>query len=398
MKSLCLFGRQELILVEEPMPEIKRGQEVLLEVAYCGICGSDIHEYMMGPIFCPQVGQKHPYSGASMPICMGHEYSGVVKKIGPGVKTLKSGDRVCVDIAYGCEDQGAEPLCHACSLNYPNACARLAIRGLSAEGGGFCQYVVLPEKCLHVLPESVPLDIGALIEPIAISWHAVRMSGFQKGQTALVIGAGPIGLAAILALQGHSAGKIIVTEPGHLRRQQARDLGADHVLDPTKFSTTGDLVATITQLSPPYFEGVDVSFDCGGVQETLDTALNSLRLGGTAVNLAVWPQQQAVIFPMDLTVRERKYMGSMGFCSQDMDQVINAFATGQMSIERAKRMITSKVSLETALEDGFINLSYNKDKHVKVLVEPNLKRSNTNGDSINDDEDIYPTETDNQQY
>lgn len=137
---------------------------------------------------------------------------------------------------------------------------------------------------------------------------------------------------------------------------KAQELGADHVLDPTEFSTTRDLVAKVTQLSPPYYEGVDVSFDCGGVQETLDTALNSLRPGGMAVNLAVWPQQQAIIFPMDITTREVKYMGSMGFSSTDMAQVIEAFSTGKIPPDNAKGLITSMIDLDNAIEDGFHSL------------------------------------------
>lgn len=393
MKSVCLMGPQRLAIMDQPIPQIHRDDEVLLEVGFCGICKSDIVEYTSGPVFCPQPGEKHPYTGVSLPICLGHEYSGTVRQVGSAVSRIKPGDRVCVNIAYGCREQGVEPLCHACTLNYSNACVRLSVRGLSALGGGLCQYVVLPDHCLHILPDGIPLEIGALIEPLSIAWHAVRVSGIMKGQTGLVIGADQTGLSMVLALQAHSVGRVIVCDPSASRRQQARDLGADHVIDPTKFSSTADLVATVSRLNPPFFEGVDVSFDCGGEQGTLDTALKTLRLGGTAVNLATWQIPSAVISPVDITTRERKYMGSIGFCNDDMEQVIEALSRGILSMERVRSLISSTVPIEDAIEHGFDALNYYKDKLIVVLVSPNGAVLDRRVEETYDYEDDYSVST-----
>lgn len=252
---------------------------------------------------------------------------------------------------------------------FPNACARLCLRGLSADNGGLSQYSVIAEHSVHVLPENVPLDIGAMVQPMSISWHAVRISGFKEGDTALVIGAGPIGIAAILALQGHGASQIIVSEPASIRRDQAIALGAQHALDPTSFASIEDNVARIRELTPPDYEGVDYVFDCGGVQATVDLGFGVLKMGGTVVNLAVWPQDKTATFkPMAVTNREKRYMGSMGLTALDMDQVLEAFATGKMSMDKARTMITSKIHLEEAIDKGSISCSTTRISTLRSLL------------------------------
>lgn len=360
MHGILLYGRNDLKLAPLPPLAPLGPTDVLLSVAYCGLCWSDVLEYTACPVFSHdrlRDGRLDP------PLCLGHEYAGTVARVGSAVTAVRAGDRVCVNIAVPC----ARPLeCRACAGGQPHACARLAIRGLSAAGGGLCPRVVLPETALHVLPAAVSLQLGALVEPLAIAWHAVCQSGMKPGETALVVGTGPIGLACVLALQGRGARAIVATEPGAVRRQRARELGADWVFDPGAYETTRMLVERVVEAAGG---DVDVSFDCGGTQETLDTALNSLRHGGTAVNLAVWARQQAVIFPMDLTVRERRYMGSIGFSAEDMGEVVEALASGRIPQERARRLISTVIPLERAIEDGFHELMYNRDAHVKILVE-----------------------------
>lgn len=372
MRALHIHGQQDIRVTQDaPHPTIKNPDDVLIEVAFCGICGTDLHEYMSGPIFGPQPGEAHQFSGIELPLCMGHEYAGTVVEVGSDVTKTKKGDRVCVDVSYGCVDQGLDDPCSACQIDSPNACIRLCLRGLSAESGGLCQFSVVPERSVHLLPDNVPLDIGAMVQPMSISWHAVRISGIKAGQSALVIGAGPIGIAAILALQGHGAKTIIVSEPALIRRQQALALGATHVLDPLAYGSVQELVAAIAALTPPSNEGVDFSFDCSGIQQTLDTAIDALKFRGTAVNLAIWqPDKPATLYPMRLTVREKSYMGSMGLTGLDMDQVIQAFSDGSMSMDKARTMITSKIHLDDAVNGGFHQLLNNKDEHIKILIAP----------------------------
>lgn len=303
---------------------------------------------------------------------MGHEYAGTVVDVGLGVSAVKPGDRVCVDVSYGCVDQGVDDPCPACLVDQPNACIRLCLRGLSAEAGGLSQMAVVPEHAVHVLPDNVPLDIGAMVQPMSISWHAVHTSGFTRGSTALVIGAGPIGIACILALQGHGAEKIVVSEPALIRRQQALALGATHVLDPLSYASVQDLVSAIHGLEPALEHGLDYSYDTSGIQQTLDTAIDALKFRGTAVNLAIWsPDKPATLNPMRLTVQEKRYMGSMGLTGTDMAQVVAALSSGAISMDKARTMITSKIHLDDAVKLGFHQLLDNKDEHIKILIAPN---------------------------
>lgn len=373
MKQLQLFGQNDLRVVDSAsMPEIKNPDEVLIKVGFCGICGTDLHEYVSGPNFGPQPGEKHEHSGVELPLCMGHEFVGTIVQTGDNVTRVKQGDRVCVDVSFACKEQGVSPVCYACKQGSPNACVRLCLRGLSASNGGLAQYSVVQEHSVHKLPDNVPMDIGAMVQPMSISWHAVRISEIKKGQTALVIGAGPIGIACILALQGHGASHIIVSEPAEIRRKQALELGVDHVIDPLSFKSTDECVSKIQELTPPDHEGVDFAYDCGGMQATLDLAIEALKMGGTAVNIAVWPSNKtATITPMAITKREKRYMGSMGLTALDMEQVLEAFGSGKMSMDRARKMITSKVHLDEAVEGGFEQLNKNKDKHIKILIAPN---------------------------
>jgi (R,R)-butanediol dehydrogenase/meso-butanediol dehydrogenase/diacetyl reductase len=312
---------------------------------------------------------------------MGHEYSGTVIDVGAEVTKVKIGDRVCVDVSYGCIEQNQKTPCTACQNDSPNACARLCLRGLSAASGGLCQTSVVPDRAVHVLPDNVPLDIGAMVQPVSISWHAVRISGIKPGQTALVLGAGPIGIAVILALLGHGASKIIVSEPAKIRRDQALSIGATHVLDPFSYKGgTPEIVEAVYKITG---EGVDFAYDCSGIQSTLDTALDSLAFRGTAVNLAIWPHEKtATILPMKLTARERRYMGSMGLTGLDMDQVIAAFADGSMPMDKARAMITSKIHIDDAVDDGFHQLLNNKDQHIKILIAPGGHRDGVTKNEI----------------
>lgn len=373
MKALHLYGRNDIRVVEDaPRPVLVNPDDVLLEVEYCGICGTDLHEYTSGPIFGPQPGERHQYSGIELPLCMGHEYSGTVIGVGDSVTKVKPGDRVCVDVSYGCMEQNAEDTCDACELGSPNACARLCLRGLSANSGGLCESSVVPERAVHVLPDNVPSDVGAMVQPLSISWHAVRISGITKGQTALVIGAGPIGIAVILALIGHGAKQIIVSEPAKIRREQALSLGATEVVDPFAYESTTDLIKKVKELSGG--QGVNFVYDCSGIQATVDLAIEALSFQGTAVNLAIWKSgKTATIDPMKLTGRERRYMGSMGLTGQDMDEVIQAFADGSIPLEKAYAMVTSRIHIDDVVEDGFHQLLNNKDEHIKILISPRPK-------------------------
>ena len=246
MKAARLKGPRDIVLEEIPVPEIS-DDEVLVEVKYCGICGTDLHAFQ-APGFLP-VGTF-----------LGHEFSGVLAKVGNKVEGWKPGDRVVVVPAYSCGE------CYACKHGFPEICERTmeSIGCFTDEGmpGGFTKFVrvPIPQRRLYSLPEEVSFEEGALVEPLATSLHAVRISAFSPGDQAMVLGAGAIGLGVISFLKNAGAGLIIATEVNAKRAELANKLGADHVFNPQKVSNLQEEVLRITNGL-----GVNQVFDCSGV-------------------------------------------------------------------------------------------------------------------------------------
>lgn len=225
--------------------------------------------------------------------------------------------------------------------------------------GGLADYIIVNETKLRRIPDNVSLEVGALVEPLAVGWHAVKMSPYQAGDSVLILGGGPIGLAVIQALKARGKGKIIVSEISARRKDYAKQFGADFVLDPTK----DDIVERCREICDGV--GVNVAFDCAGVQAGLNQAIHATRARGTIVNVAVW-EHPVSVHPNDLVFRERRYMGIATYDGEDFQDVLDCLKDGRIKPEA---MISKKVKLKDAIEDGFESLLKEKDRLVKILVE-----------------------------
>lgn len=295
MNAVRFHGQKDIRIETIPLPTVSAGK-VLIRPKFCGICGSDLHEYLGGANLIPKSGHPHPITGETLPLTLGHEFSGIVEAVGEGVNGVKEGDRVCVQpIIYDGD-------CRSCKRGLVNCCDKNGFVGLSGWGGGLCDAMVVPESCVKKLPENVSLEVGALIEPLAVGWHAVDISPWKKGDSALVLGGGPIGLAVVQALVGRGCENIIVSEVSGKRREFARQFGAHHVVDPVK----EDVVKKVEELTGGL--GADVGFDAAGVQVAVDTAFQALKARGTLVNIAVW-EKRAQLQMNEIVFRERGYMG-----------------------------------------------------------------------------------------
>ncbi|KAF2839683.1 GroES-like protein [Patellaria atrata CBS 101060] len=322
-----------------------------MKPAWVGICGSDLHEYLGGPSLCPTT--PHPLTGETVPLTFGHEFSGVVEEVGEGVNDFKVGDRVVLQpIIY-------DGTCGACKEGLINCCYSNGFVGLSGWGGGLSEHVVVPESCLYHLPDNVSLEIGALVEPLAVAWHAVKISPFKAGDAVLILGGGPIGLSVIQTLKAKGAEKIIVSEVSPRRKEFAEQFGAHYVLDPTK----EDIVARCRGLCEG--QGVHVAYDCAGVQAGLNQAVHSVRARGTIVNIAIW-EKECTIVPNDLVFKERKWMGVATYVKGDFQDVIDAISKGTIVPDD---MITKKIELDEVVLEGFEALIKDKDNQVKILVK-----------------------------
>ena len=203
-----------------------------------------------------------------------------------------------------------------------NCCDKNGFVGLSGWGGGLSEHVVLPGSCIKKLPANVSLELGALVEPLAVGWHAVDISPYKEGDSVLVLGAGPIGLAVVQVLVGKGCKNIIISEVSKRRSEFATQFGAHHIIDPTK----SDVVEEVAKFTNG--KGADVAFDAAGVQVGLDTAMKAIKARGTLVNIAVW-EKRATLAMNDVVFRERHYMGIATYVLGDFEAVIDAISTGQ---------------------------------------------------------------------
>lgn len=205
MRALRFHAARDLRVDEIPIPDLKSGF-VRIKPSFCGICGSDLHEYEDGPHLVPPVGSPHALTGETLPLTLGHEFSGVVDEVGDGVTHVKKGYKVCVQPTIYDGD------CRSCVQNLTNCCDNFGFIGLSGWGGGMCEFTVAPADAVKRLPDDMPLELGALVEPLAVGWHAVNTSPFQAKDSVLVLGGGPIGLSVVLTLKGKGCKNIIVSE------------------------------------------------------------------------------------------------------------------------------------------------------------------------------------------
>lgn len=355
MRSVRLHGPGDLRVDE--VEDTHLGNEMIrIDVAYTGICGSDLHEYKIGPVPIRAEDTDHVVPESNwdelLPKNMGHEISGTVAEVGSAVNSVAVGDLVTMNFAMSCGE------CRYCRQGKPNLCSKGDGRVVSSPG--FSENIAVPAQSAVSVPEGVSLRHAALAEPLGVSMHGVQRSGMSAGDTVAVFGVGPIGLGVIAAASAAGARDIWVSEPRTARREAAEKLGADHTLDPTAV----DVRAKIREATG----GVDVSFEAAGIGRTLTDALRATKYDGSVVILSVF-EDEVSVHPNDIMQAERKLVGSMGFTAEpdsSFSTVLEFMADGRIDPEP---LITGIVSLDET-EDAFESLLEPDSDHIKVLVRP----------------------------
>ena len=350
MRAARFHGRGDVRIDDVPKPHPGAGQ-VQIAVEWCGICGTDLHEYVDGPIFAPTPQAPHPLTGGATPIVLGHEFAGVVAELGEGVTDLAEGDRVVVEPYDVCGE------CVACRDGRYNICRKLGFIGLDGDQGGFAERMVVDRRWVHPIGD-LTTEQGALVEPLAVGYHAAKLSGLAAGGTAAVFGSGPIGLVTVAALKAIGAGHVVVVEPAGARKAKAPGAGADTVLDPTEV----DVPAAIADLTGG---GADVTFECAGIDGVLASAVASTRPGGTCVNVSIWGHP-ATFDVNSLVFSEVRLVGSLAYAHRHAD-VIALIRDGVVDVGQ---FVTGRIGLDDIVDQGFRELIDHKESNVKVLVHP----------------------------
>jgi (R,R)-butanediol dehydrogenase/meso-butanediol dehydrogenase/diacetyl reductase len=307
-RAVRWYGPKDLRLETVHLPAPGAG-EVLVRVAYCGVCGSDLHEVADGPHAIP-VDRPHPLSGAVAPLTLGHEFSGEVAATGPGVDGLPVGAPVAVEPNYRCGR------CPACREGRTEVCAAFGFAGLMGDGG-MAEYALVPEYMVHRLPDGFDLAVAAVLEPAAVALHGVRRSTFEAGQTAVVVGLGPVGLIVCALLREAGAAHVVGVDPVPARREMARRFGVDAALAPD-----AAVVDALEELTGG--DHAHVAFEVVGSQPAVDLALSSLRSGGEVVLLGL--VDTLVLPAYDMVNAELRITTSVGYrdCHPELVRLVTA--------------------------------------------------------------------------
>ncbi len=351
MKAAIWYARGDVRVENVPEPPSPAAGQVKIKVAWCGLCGTDLHEYLGGPLYIP-ADAPHPLTGAQAPVILGHEMSGDVVEVGPGVTRVRVGDRVVLCPIIGCLQ------CRWCKSDLMGLCPSIAFLGVSWHGGGFAEYVNVHDYMCYHLPREVSYEVGALVEPFAAVYRALKQASIQPGETVAVVGAGPIGLMGLQSARIHGSGQIIAIEPAAKRQEMARRCGATAVIDPVR----QDALAVVRDLTDG--AGADVVLESSGVDATGILAGRIARRKGRIVVMGVF-EHPAPLDYTDLVYGEKVVMGSMGGYGL-FDEAIQAMASGKFDGEP---LITGKIKLDDILS-GFDALIQHKEDNVKILVSP----------------------------
>ncbi len=343
MKVAELYEVRKFRLVERPVADPGPG-EVQVRVEAVGICGSDMHyfaEGRIGDVVC------------KYPVVVGHEPTGVVVKAGPGVTGWNAGDRVALEPAIYCYH------CEFCLSGRHNICANIRFLSSPPEPGFFCEYVNLPAASLLPLPEDLGFGEGTLFEPLAVVLHSMKFAALRPRDTAAVFGAGPIGLMTVAVLKMCGAGRIWAVEPVAHRREMAKQIGADVVIDPEE-TDPGRAI-----LSDTGRRGVDVVIDCAAHGGSVNHSIQAARNGGRVVITGIPSEAQVAI---DFHVARRKELAILNVRRSNHD---SEAALDLLRENRGKfaPLITHTFPL-SGVQEAFEMLEHYSGGACKVIIEP----------------------------
>lgn len=336
----AVFEKVGVLTVKEvDVPKITKPDDLIIDIELCSICGTDVH-IMADP----------PGYIATPNTILGHELVGKIVEVGSGVKTLKVGDRVVVNPNDYCG------VCEYCMKNLPNQCQNIIPLGIEANGG-FAEFVRVSEKVAHKISDSLPAEIAAFAEPLACVVNGAQKVRIQPGESALVIGAGPIGLLFVQMFKACGAFPIIVSEPTALRQEYAKKCGADYVVNPME----KDLETFVKEITGI---GVDVAVDVVGSQ--VWEGVKAIRKGGKVLVFGVNTRAEPKIIQSQVTFKEAQILGTW-LANATFPTAVKILESGVLNL---KDLITHTFPL-SRVNEGISLLT--KGEGIEILIDPRIK-------------------------
>src|SRR5262245_54501066 len=343
MLAVRLHGNRDLRVDEMPEPESVGPGQLRVMPQWCGICGTDLHEYSHGPLYTP---------ADLLPQVIGHEFSAVVAETGAGVHDLRPGDRVAVLPHVFCG------MCYYCVRGRQGLCSSLRLTGVTWPWGGLAEQAVVPASQAVRLPDDVSFEQAAVLEPVATVVHGVERSGLKPGDNVLITGAGPIGQLAMRVAAAGRAGQIFVSEPQAARRAAAGRNGASATFDPGSADVAREVLERTGGL------GADCAIECSGSQDGLDACVASVRRAATVAVIALHLGDRTVQ-PEGWVWRDLTVAGVWSFKIWDTPRILAQIAAGYLPVEK---VITSRIAMHQIVPDGIERLADPEGDQVKILV------------------------------
>jgi (R,R)-butanediol dehydrogenase / meso-butanediol dehydrogenase / diacetyl reductase len=338
MLAAVFHDRLDIRVQEWPAPPNPPAGWVTVAITYCGICGTDVDEYLHGPVVIPTA--PHPLTGAKVPLVLGHEGAGIVVAAGAGAG-IDPGTRVGLENSVGCGH------CPACLSGNRQLCPQLAVMGLMMDGA-LAEAVNVPAYICSELPAGLPDEAGALAESLSVAVRAVRRAGSVAGVDVQVFGAGTIGLMAAQVARSAGARSVTLRDPSAARLGRAAAMGFE--------------------VAPPSPDGerVPVVFECTGSAAGLRDSLSATAKSGTTVVLGVHDRPREIDL-VALLLDERVILASLSHAMKD-DYIpaIELLRQGKIDFES---LITDRVALLGAVDRGFDPLVADPESHLKVLID-----------------------------
>ena len=351
MKAAVYYGNKDIRIENVVEPDLVTG-DAKIRVDYCGICATDLEEYLFGP----QVISKdpNPLTGQSIPMITGHEVTGTVVGIDSTNTSVTLGDRVAIDGIITCGN------CWWCENGQEMQCGSLACIGFQ-RNGGLAEYLTWPADHLITLPDNVTSEQAALIEPTAVAVHALHKCTVQSGTTIAIVGVGTVGMVTMQAAKAMGA-RVLALDVRDNALEMANSLGADVVINTGSDSFNKTIQDATDGLGPDYV------LDTAAGPDTAKLSIDLVRKGGIVVLVGIYTKTTTLDFN-SVVLREVNVVGSVGYERQDMREAIGMVSDGNV---QTKQLISDIISIDNLLDVGYKRMMSPKKDIFRILVDPSI--------------------------